>query len=962
MAESGGGFYKRFTLSNSKSNSLPFLLPSENEEFISDIKQPSLCSVNLTDSFCSSSISSNNNYCSNNNNKSSDLDINNCFSERNNVPDIIDTTWNSEPEDMQDFTEGQSNSKFSYSDVLKLTINNDDYKHNCSLTEKCIEPVIDYRKTYTSTPLPFCNKKMSISLQDVSTVDIFPLESKTMTAFSTETIQTQSISSTTKSKDSGFQRSASCLSLNSGNRSYDHVQSKVKQYIKDIKDSEAQRKKQQQQNPSLETPKSNVSRNLIDEFNKNQPKDMIKTIKLLKSELKEKDTILNELQQNYNCLLERYAEAVNQIDLMRLRTSLNYSSYRSDCYSDLNNDINCSNKNNESTNSVNCNSSLWNSRFVSSNSDTNKHLENNNNSDNNDPDSYQNGSEFLTQQSDKLQSKLIVEQCTYEDGISNNDSYSKIDMSISNFELQSVNHLTHVNSVKSLTLRPISRMYSSSSRLDKKIPPLPSSLIVKSDNLYRNEVFSNKNNLGITHSYSDLSVRSLGNDNKSDTLIAGEDDFSTPYLNRRSISQLELPRVDPFDKVKKWQASLPTISLIGSQSSSSFGSLDNIEIKPHFSSLQGKFNDELFDSTEQVDDINNKHKLKRSKLNVDKSYLISRSDQDLSNKNNPKVYSEFYEKRFSKNSIQNKKTESTRQVKNTKRLKHNLKRSNAVEDVISSDECLSNNENLMRCSVSLVNNEKLLSVADQGSSITSSILSLPKDKELTKYNGDGNKKQKLSKTVNTKAIEKLSISQQSNKEISNRSGSVSVQFSEDPLSQVDNSKNETDHVIHESQINKDVSSCNNNRKRVCFSAVNGNTEAQKPIQKYAWDSPKHINTLCDSDIKSKPFINIQSVINNRRTEKLKSYTEILSNINNNNNKESIDIGLQVTNEIPVDIKKDSKQISSSTYHENLEEFDQYIKHAIREVKKIHNILEGLQTSGFLYYFPHFPRIKVELIS
>lgn len=104
-----------------------------------------------------------------------------------------------------------------------------------------------------------------------------------------------------------FSRSQSCLSLSGNVRGkYDHVQSKIKQYI-DILNPPAQK----------EAPKQAVAakaskEEYLEEINSR-----------LIRELEEKNSTLLQLQENYEHLLLKYAEAQNKIDNLRFKSSAN---------------------------------------------------------------------------------------------------------------------------------------------------------------------------------------------------------------------------------------------------------------------------------------------------------------------------------------------------------------------------------------------------------------------------------------------------------------------------------------------------------------------------------------------------------------------------------------------------------------------------------------------------------------
>jgi hypothetical protein len=168
----------------------------------------------------------------------------------------------------------------------------------------------------------FAKCKLSLSLHDVSTLPDFPLKRKSRD-FSSDTIQSQSvitISSGLKSKDSGLPRSVSCLSFSSDRKNYEHVQSKVKEYIRQIKEANERRK-------SLKLgdtyDKSNHANDLNYASDENKSvtseETLTAVIKDLHYELQDKEILLSKLQDNYDKLLIKYAEAENRIDQLRFK-------------------------------------------------------------------------------------------------------------------------------------------------------------------------------------------------------------------------------------------------------------------------------------------------------------------------------------------------------------------------------------------------------------------------------------------------------------------------------------------------------------------------------------------------------------------------------------------------------------------------------------------------------------------
>lgn len=174
------------------------------------------------------------------------------------------------------------------------------------------------------------NVNKSNSMLDVSSLMSYSPLRRDSYMYSNETLQSNSIA-TTKSKDSGFQRSTSCTSLNTtGSKKYDHVQSKVKQYIQTIKQTEAVRKMQKRmenqlglyreaiENSSLESPDSSP---LSDTNTCVSKKDLMNKVKELEEELKEKECVIEQLEKNQSELRLKYAAAENRIDDLRIRAS-----------------------------------------------------------------------------------------------------------------------------------------------------------------------------------------------------------------------------------------------------------------------------------------------------------------------------------------------------------------------------------------------------------------------------------------------------------------------------------------------------------------------------------------------------------------------------------------------------------------------------------------------------------------
>ena len=170
----------------------------------------------------------------------------------------------------------------------------------------------------------FANCKLSLSLHDVSRLTDFPLKCKSRD-FSSDTIQSQSattLSSGLKSKDSGLPRTVSCCSLSSGGKSYEHIQSKVKEYIRQIKEADERRKSLKLGDVSSKSINAD-DLNYDGDENKSaaSEKTLTGVITGLRNELREREIIVAELQHNYDKLLIKYAEAENKIDHLRFKAS-----------------------------------------------------------------------------------------------------------------------------------------------------------------------------------------------------------------------------------------------------------------------------------------------------------------------------------------------------------------------------------------------------------------------------------------------------------------------------------------------------------------------------------------------------------------------------------------------------------------------------------------------------------------
>lgn len=157
--------------------------------------------------------------------------------------------------------------------------------------------------------------KLSHSLHDVSSIPSNGLKNPSQ-QLPVGRSSLSSLYQRNRSRDSGFMRSESLLSLSSGGRNYDHVESKVKRYIQSIKSADAVRRKERAQSKStiVHHPKQTF------QDNNSQPQDnlaLVNIVQKMQHEMEEKDRLLLKLQEDYNCLLGKYAEAENKIDKLR---------------------------------------------------------------------------------------------------------------------------------------------------------------------------------------------------------------------------------------------------------------------------------------------------------------------------------------------------------------------------------------------------------------------------------------------------------------------------------------------------------------------------------------------------------------------------------------------------------------------------------------------------------------------
>lgn len=430
-------------------------------ELISEEQMPFLCSLSLTDSMCSD--------------------------------DTIDLERSKHSEPF-----GSTNKTYPQ---MKLTPMENNFMVNENECVQCdrlnTEISSSMNATNNSNSTLNNSSRMSLSLHDVSNLLPLQLNEKSTNTVSCETIHSQSLSSTTKSKDSGFQRSYSCLSLNSSRRNYDHVESKVKAYIQNIKDSEALRKKNKLSAAQLKSPecKHDVLENDVDV----DKDDLITQIQELKHELEEKALFIDTQQKNYNNLLLKFAEAKNTIDALRLqRLSLNYSS----SFNELTNDS-------KPLNNINFHPFKTISRNLK-----------------NENSMYFSENELNT--TDKNSSV----------GLISNSSPT------ASFKPRHISTPCKKDVNIGKCLSPVSKMFSSSSRLDSNRKPLSN---LKKQETSQKSTSLSEENIDCRHCVSGVSNYNFAKRIEVPNL---EDKSSVLPRQCRSVGQIDLPNVDPFDKVR----------------------------------------------------------------------------------------------------------------------------------------------------------------------------------------------------------------------------------------------------------------------------------------------------------------------------------------------------------------------------------------------------------------------------
>nr|XP_018904194.1 PREDICTED: uncharacterized protein LOC109035139 [Bemisia tabaci] len=162
-------------------------------------------------------------------------------------------------------------------------------------------------------PTSHLKTKRSLSLHDLDNIFEFPSNKLAINADSRRISHSLS-SSKTRSKDSGIHRTASCVSLlsnNASSRKYDHVQSKVKQYIQSMKELSGKN------HPSKNTVKPCI-------LNYSDSKPSLETIESVKekfhglqNEVLEKDLLISTYHEKYVSLQMKYAHLKRKYDALR---------------------------------------------------------------------------------------------------------------------------------------------------------------------------------------------------------------------------------------------------------------------------------------------------------------------------------------------------------------------------------------------------------------------------------------------------------------------------------------------------------------------------------------------------------------------------------------------------------------------------------------------------------------------
>lgn len=358
-----------------------------------------------------------------------------------------------------------------------------------------LETAIDMSNSLNST------SRNCVSLYDVSNLTPSQHPVNSLNTVSCETIHSQSLSSTTKSKDSGFQRSVSCLSLTSGRRNYDHVESKVKAYIRNIKESEALRKQQLLAEKAVVIGEPTVEAIELDPcLDKDE---LVQKVQELRDELHDKALFIDTQQRNYNTLLLKLAEAKNTIDALRFqRISLNYNS-----------------TNDESQNTRMCDIDLG--VFE----------------------------QEISRQQNKLSNPLTTSR-SCGSNLNENKSFVSLKSSNDSFKdtFKPKKNSTPQNKDSNKCLSPVSKIFSSSSRLDKDFRPLENLRKEKSSSV--SLFYESKRSKNVLFQCPGKKVSNFSTENMKSRSNKFSNESSAMCNKKHITTNIDLPNVDPFDKVR----------------------------------------------------------------------------------------------------------------------------------------------------------------------------------------------------------------------------------------------------------------------------------------------------------------------------------------------------------------------------------------------------------------------------
>lgn len=348
--------------------------------------------------------------------------------------------------------------------------------------------------------------KLSQSLHDVSSIPSNGLK-KPVRKSAGASLSTLCLRN--RSRDSGFIQSESLLSLSSGSRNYDHVESKVKRYIQDIKDADAARRKERARNrvTSVNDPKQPLEN---DYFESQDSSILLK----MQQDLEEKDRLLSKLQEDYNRLLGKYAEAENRIDKFR------FGWYESS-------------------------PSAAQRPFLSPPKNQTK---------NNNLKHFVQTSPLAEMDNCSLSSSMFLSN--FEDFDSPDSSFD-IRRGMKNVKQ---NERKPNEVIVSAPLRPIASLYCTSVRLDRVMAPLHSKSSVDEQSMSSSHDQCNEPNENkpiIDDGLPELTILEGTTDTGIDTFCPlSVEGLSTTHHPSKAIGHL--PHEDPMLKVQRWQKSIPT--------------------------------------------------------------------------------------------------------------------------------------------------------------------------------------------------------------------------------------------------------------------------------------------------------------------------------------------------------------------------------------------------------------------